>query len=83
MRLATIRTSRGFRLHVAGAGGYVDVADATGDPELAGLAHVLAAGQPALDAIRPVASREGRRREARRRDFVVDRLSCRARTGRP
>ena len=59
MRLATIRTSRGLRLHVAGAGGYVDVADATGDPQLAGLAHVLAAGQPALDAIRPVAGRDG------------------------
>ncbi|HEX9032636.1 MAG TPA: fumarylacetoacetate hydrolase family protein [Streptosporangiaceae bacterium] len=59
MRLATIVTPRGLRLHVAGAHGYVDVADATGDPGLAGLGPVLAAGAPALAAIRSVTDREG------------------------
>ncbi len=59
MRLATIRTSRGLRLHVAGARGYVDVADATGEPELARLARVLAGGPAALDAIRAAAGRDG------------------------
>jgi 2-keto-4-pentenoate hydratase/2-oxohepta-3-ene-1,7-dioic acid hydratase in catechol pathway len=59
MRLATIGTPRGLRLHVAVAGGYLDVADATGDPELAALGRVLAAGQPAIDAIRLVAERDG------------------------
>ena len=59
MRLATIGTPRGLRLHVAVPGGYLDVADATGDPDLAALGRVLAAGQPAMDAIRLVAGREG------------------------
>jgi len=59
MRLATILTARGPRLHVAGADGYVDVADATGDPGLAALGSVLAAGASALDAIRRVTGREG------------------------
>jgi 2-keto-4-pentenoate hydratase/2-oxohepta-3-ene-1,7-dioic acid hydratase in catechol pathway len=52
-------TSRGLRLHVRGASGYVDVADATGNLELASLGPVLAAGAPALDAIRAVSDREG------------------------
>src|SRR5260370_17908733 len=59
MRLATIRTPRGLRLHVAVPGGYLDVADVTGDRELAALGRVLAAGQPAMDAIRLVAGRDG------------------------
>jgi acylpyruvate hydrolase len=59
MRLATIQTPRGLRLHVAVPGGYLDVADATGDPGLATLDRVFAAGQPAMDAIRLVAGREG------------------------
>jgi acylpyruvate hydrolase len=60
VRLATIATPRGPRLHVKGRSGYVDVADATGEPRLAALKHVLAAGQPAMDAIRAVESRDGR-----------------------
>lgn len=60
MRLATIRTPRGLRLHVAVPGGYLDVADATGDPQLAALGPVLSAGAPALDAIRRVSGRDGR-----------------------
>jgi len=61
MRLATMVTGRGLRLHVAGASGYVDVADATGEPELAALDRVLAAGGPAFDAIRAVSDRDGAR----------------------
>jgi len=60
VRLATIATSRGPRLHVKGRSGYVDVAEATGDSGLAALQRVLAAGRPALDAIRAVQSRDGR-----------------------
>jgi acylpyruvate hydrolase len=52
-------TPRGLRLHVRGAGGYVDVADATGDPGLAALGPVLTAGAAALDAIRAVSDQEG------------------------
>ncbi|MDR2987435.1 MAG: hypothetical protein LBV34_21620, partial [Nocardiopsaceae bacterium] len=59
MRLATIRTPRGLRLHLAVEGGYVDVADATGDPLLADVGHVLAAGQRATDAIMRIAGRDG------------------------
>ncbi|MHB1431387.1 MAG: fumarylacetoacetate hydrolase family protein [Streptosporangiaceae bacterium] len=59
MRLATIVTSRGLRLHVAGVTGYVDVADGTGNPEFADVRQVLAAGSAALAAIAPLTSREG------------------------
>src|SRR5258707_15530696 len=59
MGLASVGAPRGPRLHVAVPGGYLDVADATGDPALAALGRVLAAGQPAMDAIRLVAGREG------------------------
>jgi 2-keto-4-pentenoate hydratase/2-oxohepta-3-ene-1,7-dioic acid hydratase in catechol pathway len=44
---------------VAGARGYVDVGDAASDPGLAALGPVLAAGAPAMDAIRQVSEREG------------------------
>jgi len=59
VRLATIITSRGLRLHVAGPNGYIDVADATGQPELASLARVLSDGEPAFDAIRHVRQPDG------------------------
>ncbi|MGH9105691.1 MAG: fumarylacetoacetate hydrolase family protein [Acidimicrobiales bacterium] len=61
MRLATVRTDRGLRLHVRSTAGdgYVDVADATGEARYAELGAVLAEGEVALDAIRRVASREG------------------------
>ncbi len=59
MRLATMVTSQGLRLHVAGTRGYVDVAAATGDPSLADLGAVLAAGDAAIRAIREVSGREG------------------------
>ena len=59
MRLATMVTSRGLRLHVKAADGYVDVADATGNPAFAALGSVLATGTDALDAIRAVANGSG------------------------
>ena len=59
MRLATIRTSAGPRLHVRGTSGYVDVAARTGRPEFAALAAVLAAGQAGMDAVRAIAGQDG------------------------
>src|SRR5258708_35591983 len=59
MRLATISTPRGLRLHVAVPGGYLDVVEATGDPDLASLGRVLAAGQPSMDAIWLLTGRDG------------------------
>jgi 2-keto-4-pentenoate hydratase/2-oxohepta-3-ene-1,7-dioic acid hydratase in catechol pathway len=60
MRLATIRTPRGPRLHVAVPGGYLDVAEATGDPGLADAGSMLRAGQRGADAIRQLSGRDGR-----------------------
>ena len=60
MRLATIVTGEGLRLHVRGRSGYVDVAGATGDSRLATLADVLAGGPQALDLVRGVCDQEGR-----------------------
>jgi acylpyruvate hydrolase len=57
MRLATLATSRGLRLHVKARSGYVDVADATGDPALATLRGLLTAG--ALDAARDLMDADG------------------------
>lgn len=59
MRLATMITPRGLRLHVRARSGYVDVADATGDPELATLAGLLAAGPAEMDATRALTDRDG------------------------
>jgi acylpyruvate hydrolase len=59
VRLATINTSRGLRLHVAGAHGYIDVADATGNPDLDTLAGALAGGAPAMASVRSVTSGDG------------------------
>jgi 2-keto-4-pentenoate hydratase/2-oxohepta-3-ene-1,7-dioic acid hydratase in catechol pathway len=60
VRLATIITPAGLRLHVRGRDGYVDVAQATGDARLSELAGVLAGGQEALELVRGVSEREGR-----------------------
>ena len=60
MRLATITTPDGPRLHVRGRSGYVDVATETSTPEYANLAVVLRAGPRALDAVRALADRDGR-----------------------
>ena len=60
MRLATIVTPAGPRLHVRGRSGYVDVGQETGDEGLASLAAVLRAGPATLDAVRALAGRDGR-----------------------
>jgi 2-keto-4-pentenoate hydratase/2-oxohepta-3-ene-1,7-dioic acid hydratase in catechol pathway len=59
MRLATIVTSRGPRLHVKARSGYVDVADELADPRLASLGSVLRAGDQAMDAARGLQDRDG------------------------
>ena len=60
MRLATIATPGGPRLHVRARSGYIDVAEATGDARLSSLQHVLSTGLAALDAIRPLQNADGR-----------------------
>jgi acylpyruvate hydrolase len=60
VRLATISTAAGPRLHVLGRSGYVDVGEATGDPRLASLRSFLEAGRPAMDAVRGLIDRDGR-----------------------
>ncbi len=60
MRLATIATPTGLRLHVRGRSGYVDVGAEMGDPALASLAAVLRAGPAVMDAVRALAGRDGR-----------------------
>jgi len=60
VRLATIFTAAGPRLHVLGRSGYVDVGEATGDFRLASLRSFLEAGRPAMDAARGLTDREGR-----------------------
>ncbi len=59
MRLASIRTDRGLRLHVRGTAGYVDLADAAGDERLATLAGMLAARDAGLAAARRASALEG------------------------
>ncbi len=61
MRLATVITPRGLRLHVRGANGYVDVAQATGDERLSQLDAVLSGGTEVKELIQGVAGQEGRR----------------------
>jgi len=60
VRLATILTSSGPRLHVRAGTGYVDIATATGDESLADLQSFLEAGQSAAHAARGLLDREGR-----------------------
>jgi acylpyruvate hydrolase len=60
VRLATVITPEGLRLHVRGSHGYVDVGQATGDERLAELGGVLDGGSEALDSVRRAAEQEGR-----------------------
>ena len=59
MRLATLSTPNGPRLHVRAQGGYVDIADATGDPRFAAFGTFVTAGPAALDAARGLQDRDG------------------------
>lgn len=60
MRLATIRTPRGERLHVRGGSGFVDLGVASGDEQLASLEGLLARGPSALEAAESACSQDGR-----------------------
>lgn len=60
MRLATIRSDGGSRLHVRGRSGYVDVAAETADPRLVELNGLLAGGVEAMDLVRRLESLDGR-----------------------
>lgn len=67
MRLATLTTDEGPRLHVRGRSGYVDAARATGEPRYASLEEVLKEGPPALDVLRLASAQDGV--EAREADY--------------
>ncbi|MDR3033034.1 MAG: fumarylacetoacetate hydrolase family protein [Kitasatospora sp.] len=60
MRLATMVTPRGPRLHVRARTGYVDVADALADPQLDSFGSLLRAGAGAMDTVRVLQDRDGR-----------------------
>jgi acylpyruvate hydrolase len=60
VRLATIATPDGLRLHVRGRSGYVDVATATGNPRFSALQQVLEAGPLAMDSIQQLQDHDGR-----------------------
>jgi acylpyruvate hydrolase len=60
VRLATVITQDGLRLHVRGASGYVDVAQATGDERLADLTAVLAGGSEVTEVVARAAQQDGR-----------------------
>jgi acylpyruvate hydrolase len=60
VRLATIRTEAGSRLHVRGRSGYVDVAAETSDARLGDLNGLLAGGAEAMETVRALESRDGR-----------------------
>ena len=59
MRFATIRTSRGLRLHVRGSEGYVDLADASGNDALSSINGLAQGGSAALDVARAASSQTG------------------------
>jgi hypothetical protein len=55
VRLATVITDGGLRLHVRGRSGYVDVANATGDDRLSDLTAVLSGGPEVLELVQRAA----------------------------
>ena len=69
MRFATIRTSKGLRLHVHGREGYVDLAEVSGDDALVSIDGLAAGGDAALDAARSASAGAGR--EFDRADFAA------------
>jgi 2-keto-4-pentenoate hydratase/2-oxohepta-3-ene-1,7-dioic acid hydratase in catechol pathway len=69
VRLATLITASGPRLHVrAHGGGYVDIGEAAGKEQFAALGSFLAAGPAAMEAARGLQDREGR--EYRQPEFA-------------
>ena len=61
MRLATMNTTSGPRLHVrADDGGYVDIGEAASEDRFARFESFIAAGPAAMDAARAVQNRAGR-----------------------
>lgn len=60
MRLATVITDAGLRLHVRGRSGYVDVAAATQKSALTDLGAALSGGPQVLELISRAAEQEGR-----------------------
>ena len=69
MRLATIATAQGPRLHVKARSGYVDIGAATSDERMSALQYVLEAGEPAMDTIRGLQAQDGR--EIAEADFAA------------
>jgi 2-keto-4-pentenoate hydratase/2-oxohepta-3-ene-1,7-dioic acid hydratase in catechol pathway len=59
VRLATITTPAGPRLHLRAVNGYVDIGAETGEPAHATLQSFLEAGPSAMDAARALMNREG------------------------
>ena len=59
MRLATIITANGPRLHVKARTGYTDIGAAAGDPRLASLRSFLQAGPQAIDVARGLQDTDG------------------------
>lgn len=60
MRLATIRTERGPRLHVRAGTGYLDVADGLAEPSCDSLLGYLRAGAALAARVRELATGQGR-----------------------
>jgi acylpyruvate hydrolase len=60
LRLATLATGEGLRLHVRAKSGYVDVSAATGRPNLSSMTGLLRAGPAAFDTVRALESQDGR-----------------------
>jgi acylpyruvate hydrolase len=60
VRLATVITPAGPRLHVRGRSGHVDIAEATGDARLSDLTAVLSGGPEVLELVSQVSEQEGR-----------------------
>ena len=65
MRLATLATPEGLRLHVRARSGYVDVRAATGEESLSSIVGLIRAGPSAMDVVRSLESRDGREVEPR------------------
>ncbi len=65
MRLATLATPEGLRLHVRARSGYVDVRAATGEESLSSIVGLLRAGPRAMDTVRSLESMDGRDVEPR------------------